>query len=209
MIAWNWVVWMIRVALSGKGNILWMAIVVVRTGQCTCVQHLDQGERTATFMEREWIGAGPASQAFHALVPSLQCSKTLPPAVCQQVSPAETQFLWVSSFLTVLNAELLHTATWCYWHVTDKCAREKKKLPWSCLESPVLRRALLKPTLLSHIRSFDQYFHFLSLVAFTNSSLFQLSLLPQLVLDIPFSLPCMYFLSISWSLKNSKISSVS
>lgn len=69
-----------------------MATVVVRTGQCTCVQHLDQGERTATFMERERIGAGPASQAFRALVPSLLCSKTLPPAVCQQLSPA-AQFL--------------------------------------------------------------------------------------------------------------------
>lgn len=148
---------------------------------------------------------GLLPQGFHALVPSLRCSRTLPAAVCQQGSPP-AQFLC----LLVPDCAQCRAAPYSdllYWHVTGTRAREKEKLPWRCLESPVLRRALLRPwtnTLLSHIRSFNQYFSFLSLITFV---FFQP--LNSTCLGHSLSLPCLFFLSMSWSLKTSKISSVS
>lgn len=129
-----------------------MVIIVLRTGQCTP----SKGELPFPWRGNE-LELGLFPRLFMLLFfPCLQ--------QCVQLSPP-AQFLRACSLLTAQRRAASHSLV--YWHVTDKCAREKEKLPWSCLESPVLRRALLKPwtnILLSHIRSFVQYFCFLSLV---------------------------------------------
>lgn len=157
-----------------------MAIIVIRMGQCALVCHPHFSKVNHHFPWREdELELDLFPQSFHPLIPFPHYSKTLYITVRQQVSPS-AQLLWDCSFLTMLSAELFLTATWCYWHIIQKCATEKKTPCWICLGSLVFRREVLLKTsantLFSCVRSLNWYLPFLSLPTFSNSSFFQLSL---------------------------------
>lgn len=91
-------------------------------GQRTLVCHPDLSEVNHHFPWREnKLELGLFPQAFHPLIPSPHYSKTLYSCMAAGLSVSS-----IAVSLLIPDRAQFVTATWCYWHIIEKCATEKK-----------------------------------------------------------------------------------